>query len=224
MSLFGILTLCGAVGLLAGWGVRDHRAQVERRRRLLDECSTLFDTHALTHGGDGFPRIRGVRDGRNLHVQLFNDGMTIRRLPQLWMQITELEALPVGGDGFAVLVRPSGYEFFSLTGGFHHIIEVPGSFPSECIVRGESAGSERVFARAIAPLSAALADPRIKEVAVTRNGLRIIRQVDEGRAGDYLLLRQAAFGRSDVPGVVLLDMLERLRALRTAFNARVGAM
>jgi len=55
---------------------------------------------------------------------------------------------------------------------------------------------------------------------VTRNGLRIIRQVDEGRAGDYLLLRQAAFERSDIPGAVFLDMLQRLRLLRAAFDGR----
>jgi len=224
LSLFGILTLCGAVGLLAGWAVRDHRGRLDRRRRLLDDCAKLFDTHTLTHGGDGFPRVHGMRDGRNLHVQLFSDGMTIRRLPQLWMQITELDALQIGGNGFAVLVRPSGYEFFSLTDGFHHIIEVPGSFPSECIVRGESEGSEKVFARLVAPLSATLADPRVKEIAVTRNGLRIIRQVDEGRAGDYLLLRQAAFERSDVPSAVFMDVLERLRALRPVFNGRDADM
>lgn len=220
MSLFGILTLGAAVGSLAGWAVRDHRAQVMRRRRLLDDCTKLFDAHTLSHGGDGFPRIRGTRDGRNLDVQLLSDGMTIRRLPQLWMQITELDALPIGGNGFAVLVRPSGYEFFSLTDGFHHIIEVPGSFPDECIVRGESAGAEHVFGQLVAPLSATLADPRVKEIAVTRNGLRIIRQVDEGRAGDYLLLRQAAFERSDIPGAVFLDMLQRLRLLRAAFDGR----
>jgi len=224
LSLFGILTLCGAVGLLAGWAVRDHRVQLHRRRKLLDDCTKLFDTHTLTHGGDGFPRIHGARDGRNLHVQLFSDGMTIRRLPQLWMQVTELDVLPIGSNGFAVLVRPSGYEFFSLTAGFHHIIEVPGVFPRECIVRGENAGSEKVFARLIAPLGAALADPRVKEIAVTRNGLRIIRQVDEGRPGDYLLLRQAAFERRDVPSAVFLDVVERLRVLRTAFDGRDGRM
>jgi len=222
LSLFGILMLCGAVGLLAVWAARDHRAQLGRRRRLLDDCTKLFDTHTPSHGGDGFPRIHGMRDGRNLHVQLFSDGMTIRRLPQLWMQITELDALPVGGNGFAVLVRPSGYEFFSLTDGFHYIIEVPSSFPSECIVRGEGAGSEKVFARLITPLSEILGDPRVKEVAVTRKGLRIIRQVDEGRAGDYLLLRQAAFERGDVPGAVLLDVVEQLRVLHSAFNERGG--
>jgi len=64
----------------------------------------------------------------------------------------------------------------------------------------------------------------VKEIAVTRNGLRIIRQVDEGRPGDYLLLRQAAFERRDVPSAVFLDVVERLRVLRTAFDGRDGRM
>jgi len=69
-----------------------------------------------------------------------------------------------------------------------------------------------------------LADPRVKEIAVTRNGLRIIRQVDEGRPGDYLLLRQAAFERLDVPSVVFLDVLEQLRVIHSAFKGREGSM
>jgi len=224
LSLIGILMLCGAVGSLLGWAVYDHRTLVLRRRKLLDECTKLFDVHTLIHGEDGFPRIQGMRDGRNLDVRLFSDGMTIRRLPQLWLQVTELEALPMKGNGFAVLVRASGYEFFSLTDNFHHIIEVPGSFPRECIVRGESAGSARAFTPLIGALAAILADARVKEIAITCNGLRVIRQVDEGRAGDYLLLRQAAFDRTSVSGRVLLDVLEYLRTARSVFNDPDGKM
>ncbi|KWT64691.1 hypothetical protein APY04_3163 [Hyphomicrobium sulfonivorans] len=139
--------------------------------------------------------------------------MTIRRLPQLWLQVTELRPLDIGAGGFAVLVRPSGYEFFSLTADFHDFIAVPEGFPRECIVRGESPSSEQTVQTVRATVGGILAEPAIKEVAVTRNGLRLIRQVDEGRRGDYLLLRQAAFDRGPVAVATLIGVIANLRAL-----------
>ena len=139
--------------------------------------------------------------------------MTIRRLPQLWLQVTELAALEMF-SGFAVLVRPSGYEFFSLTPRFHHVIDVPPSFPPEVIVRGEDERSAANFAGLSALLASILSDARVKEIAVTRQGLRIIRQADEGRRGEYLLLRQATFDSPGVSAEVLAHMLRDLDTLR----------
>ncbi|MBI1649743.1 hypothetical protein [Hyphomicrobium sulfonivorans] len=211
--MLGAFLIAGIAGAVVVWGYRDHRRMVAQRRRLLDACAELFENVQVTHSGDGFPTLTGERGGRAFQVRLFNDGMTIRRLPQLWLQVTELRPLDIGAGGFAVLVRPSGYEFFSLTADFHHFIDVPTGFPRECIVRGESPLSEHMLQRVGATVGGILADPVIKEVAATRKGLRLIRQVDEGRRGDYLLLRQAAFDRGPVAVSTLIGAIASLRAL-----------
>lgn len=211
--MLGALMIAGIAGVIAAWGYRDHRRTVAQRRALLDQCVDLFDNVRLAHEADGFPTLVGEHAGRAFQVKLFNDAMTIRRLPQLWLQVTELRPMDIGAGGFAVLVRPSGYEFFSLTAGFHHVIDVPASFPRECIVRGETSASEHVFRQATTAAGRILAEPTVKEIAVTSRGLRLICQVDEGRRGDYLLLRQAAFDGGPIPVATLMATIASLRDL-----------
>ncbi len=216
MSLASNLAILFAiVGPLTWLTIRDHRARHTSRRSLLNDCTRLFDRHALTHDGDSFPRLSGRCVTRNVDVRLISDGMTIRRLPQLWLQVTVLERLDIESE-LAVLVRPSGYEFYSLTAGFDHVIEVPPLFPREVIVRGGSSRAERLLERVGATMASILADPRVKEIAVTREGMRIIRQADEGRRGDYLLLRQAVFDNAHVTAEELDAVLGEIDSLRTS--------
>ena len=220
MSLSGVLIICAVIGTLGWLALREHRRQLIRRRSLLDDCSPLFDNPAMTWAGDGFPRLQGSCGGRTFDVRLISDGMTIRRLPQLWLQVTELSPLE-GIGGFSILVRPSGYEFFSLTSRFHHVMDVPPSFPREVIIRGEDGRSDACFKAVCAPLGRILADACVKEIAVTRQGLRIIRQADEGRRGEYLLLRQATFDKSGVPAEMLAQVFRELDALRAAADPAI---
>lgn len=202
-------------GPLTWLALRDHKALRETRVSLLDDCARLFDRYALTHGGDSFPRLSGRCGQHNVDVRLISDTMTIRRLPQLWLQVTVLDRLK-DADGVAVLVRPSGYEFYSLTTAFHHVIETPPSFPEEVIVRGETPRAAKRFEKLAPSIAAILSDPRVKEIAVTRQGLRIIRQADEGRRGEYLLLRQAVFDQAAVSADQLKAMMDEIETLRAA--------
>jgi hypothetical protein len=167
----------------------------------------------IAHGSDGFPRLDGVHKGHRIRAELIPDTMTIRRLPQLWLSVTLLARLPVEAS-FAVLVRPSGADFYSLTEEFSHTIAPPACFPWEVRIRGNNSRSSVLVEQLAAPIAALLADPRIKEIAVTAKGLRIVRQAGEGRRGEHLLLRQAMFDNADVPAAdfsTLLSGLERLR-------------
>jgi hypothetical protein len=214
-----VLIFAVPIAILFAIAVRDHRAQQARRRGLLDDCAGLFDRYALTHGGDSFPRLAGRVGGRNADVRLVSDSMTIRRLPQLWLQVTVLERLDSARSGLAVLVRPSGYEFYSLTQDFHHILETPTSFPDEVIVRGRDRNSLILLNKLAPALAAILVDPHVKEVAVTGEGLRIIRQAAEGRRGEYLLLRQCVFDDASVAPAMLQSTLASIDTLRTSLVA-----
>lgn len=198
--------------------MRDHRIQQARRRGLLDDCARLFDRYALTHGGDSFPRLSGRSGTRNVDARLISDTMTIRRLPQLWLQVTVLERTNSESE-FAVLVRPSGYEFYSLTTDFPHAIERPASFPHELIIRGSDYKASKLFEKLAPVIADILTDPRVKEVAVTRKGLRIIRQAGEGRRGEYLLLRQAVFDDAAVSADMLESLLSQIENLKMSLAA-----
>jgi hypothetical protein len=218
-----VLLFSAPLAVLSWIALRDHGARHASRRVLLGNCARLFDRYALTHEGDSFPRLSGRIGVRNVDVRLISDTMTIRRLPQLWMQVTMLERLP-GVSGLAILVRPSGYEFYSLTSDFHHVIELPAEFPRELIVRGKDARSDKIFDKLAPAAAAILADPQVKEIAVTPEGIRVIRQASEGRRGDYLLLRQAVFDDTAVPATVLETALNDIDALRRSLEIPAKAV
>ncbi len=154
-----------------------------------------------------------------MHVELIPDTMVLRRLPQLWVSVTLLDAL-TDVPSLAVLVRPAGYEFYSLTNRLTYSLEAPPAFPREVLIRGSDARAEQLLRQLTPHLAASLADPRVKEVAVTSKGLRMIRQAGEGRRGEHLLLRQAVFDAAEVPASDLAKLLEELELLRGAIEAR----
>jgi hypothetical protein len=188
----GIALAVGAVAL------REHRALRASRRSLISNCLTLLDNGKIEPGPAEFPRLRGKHQGRLIHVDLVPDTMTIRRLPQLWLSVTRLEPLPLEG-GIAVLVRPSGNDYFSLTETFTHTLSPPGQLPWEVLVRGETPACQAIANDAADAIASILADPKVKEVAITPKGVRIVRQAAEGRRGEHLLLRQAIFDDADIP-------------------------
>jgi hypothetical protein len=196
------------------------------RRDLLDGCLAMLDDGNIQLEHDDFPRLKGQWRGRPIDVQLIPDTMTLRRLPQLWLSTTWLAPIPVAG-AFAALVRHSGYEFYGLTSQFEHRLEPPAGLPAEIIIRGRDARSQVLLDRMQAPLAAIFSDPLVKEVDVTPNGLRIIRQACEGRRGEHLLLRQAVFDGAQVSTSDLervLSQLEELQAVtRKTTPERRGA-
>ena len=216
-----LLLAVGSVAAITYVGTRDHRAAKAARRGVLDRCAGALTAAALTHGADEFPRLKGRHRGCEARVDLLCDTMTIRRLPQLWMSTTLLDQNP-DLPGFAILVRPAGTEFYSLTSRFEHRIETPLGFPHEVLIRGD-AGAAPLLDELRAILSDVLADPRIKEVAVTPRGLRIIRQAAEGKRGDHLLLRQSVFENASVPHGDLARVFDHLQSIRAVIGARTKA-
>ena len=216
-----LLLAVGSIAAVTFVGMRDHRAAMAARRGVLDGCVGALDRPQLSHAADSFPRLTGRHHGREVRVDLLCDTMTIRRLPQLWMSTTLLDQNP-DLSGFAILVRPAGTEFYSLTSRFAHRLETPAGFPEEVLIRGD-AGAERLLDALRAILSDVLADRRIKEVAVTSRGLRIIRQAAEGKRGDHLLLRQSVFENACVPQGDLARVLGHLQSIRGVTSARAKA-
>ena len=202
----GIAAVIGAVAVL------DHRWLRASRRTLLSDCVSGLSASTLVHGADDFPRLEGFREGRRVRVELIPDTMTIRRLPQLWLSVTVMHSGRTGAD-LAVLVRPSGNDFYSMTEHLKHSLRPPKEFPWEVLARGSGARAQALLDRLAHPISAILADPRVKEIAITSKGYRIIRQAGEGRRGEHLLLRQAVFDNAAVKSSDLEQLLKALDGL-----------
>jgi hypothetical protein len=211
--LFGLALAVGATA------VREHRLVRHSRQSLLDQCANVLDDVELHRAPDGFPSLVGFCGGQRVHVELIPDTMVIRRLPQLWLSVTLLDTLTTI-PSLSVLVRPAGYEFYSLTGRLTYALDPSAAFPKEVLVRGSDARAEPLFQRLSGQLAANLADPRVKEIAITSKGLRIISQAAEGRRGEHLILRQAVFDDPSVSANELAKRLEELHALRSEISAR----
>jgi hypothetical protein len=211
MSLTLIIAAAGAAAVTC-LAVRDHRAAVGARRNLLDNCTGALDRSVLTHASDGFPQLIGSHRGRGVQIELLPDTMTMRRLPQLWWSTTLLDRNP-GLPGLAILVRHCGTEFYSLTSRFPHRLDPPRGLPDEVLIRGD-VGAERLLDELAPVIGGILEDKRVKEIAITERGLRIVRQAAEGKRGEHLLLRQAVFENATVPRSELAEVLDQLRAMR----------
>jgi hypothetical protein len=191
-ALVLLLTLAAliTIALLAR---RDARAATMARNSILDPALSVFDKPELSFDVSGFPRIEGLLEGRAFRVALIPDTLTIRRLPQLWLAVTLKRSLPFVRGSVAVLIRPSGSDYYSLTERMSEQLPLPDGFPEECLIKGEGAGARATLDR-IAPCAAALfSDPKVKELVVSNRGVRIVRQVAEGKRGEHLLLRQSVF-------------------------------
>lgn len=127
-----------AIGI--AWVARlSWRENIQRRARhaaVFEPIAGAFGNPRLAYEESGFPRIEGRYKGQNLRLDLIPDTMTIRRLPQLWLSITSVEPLPLADAGVAILVRPSGADYYSLTERMSEHLPVPAAFPNECWVRG----------------------------------------------------------------------------------------
>lgn len=188
---------------------RENRRVIAARRTLLDRCIPLLSGSLLTYGGDGFPRLEGYRDGRFVRVELVPDTMTIRRLPQLWLKLTRLEARSNVRE-FSILVRPSGTEFYSLTTEHPVVLEPPAGVAAEALAKGDRPSSQRDLDASSPALRRIFADRRAKEVGVTRRGLRLVWQAAEGHRGEHLLFRQCRFENAGIDPAALEGLLAAL--------------
>lgn len=203
-------------------GVREHRMLRTSRRNLLDGCRDTLEDGRIRHGHDDFPGLTGKWHGRDVHVRLIPDTMTIRRLPQLWLSVTLMTPMPRRG-GFAALVRHTGYEFYGMISHFEQRLEPPPGLPPEIVIRGQDSTAQGLLDAMAVPLAEIFSDPHVKEIAITAKGLRIIRQAGEGRRGEHLLLRQAIFDGAEVTEDDVRKALSQLDALRDAIRIETGA-
>ncbi len=210
-----IIYAAGAAGVTAlALLARHERLLVKARRQIiLEPVRTLFHDAHLTSDGAGFPRIDGLYGGRRLKLEVIPDTMTVKRLPQLWLSVTALKPINVNNAGFAVLIRPSGNDYYSLTQHMTVQLDPPREFPWECLVHGQSEASEATLRAVKTVAGAVLSDTKVKEIAVTQRGIRIVYQLAEGKRGQHLILRQTDFEGAALEPQLLAHLAGELDAI-----------
>ena len=197
--------------------VREHAKAIASRRTLLDRCAPLLSGAKIKHGGDGFPTLEGYHGGKFLRAELVPDSMTIRRLPQLWLKLTRIEARPRLPE-YSLLVRPSGTEFYSLTSAHAVVLDPPPGVAAEVIAKGNRHASQQTLDVSASALRRIFSDARMKEAAVTVKGLRLVWQAAEGARGEHLLFRQCRFDNADFHPVAFADLLDCLDELSSSLE------
>ncbi|WP_395678843.1 hypothetical protein [Inquilinus sp.] len=209
------VALLGLLALALVWR-RDQEAARRRHDGFLDDCRRLFERGIVTRGATAYPTLRGRHRGRTVTLLPFVEALTPRKLPSLWLAV-QLEG-PTGARAtLDVLMRPLGVEFYSPSAGLPHRIDPPPGWPGEAVVKCDDPDAlpDGPALDAIAEL---LREPRLKEILITPDSLRLVWQADEGDRGGYLLFRQARFAADRLDAGRLEGWLDRLHALDEALR------
>lgn len=192
MSTAVVLVLVVAgVAAVAVLHRRARTADAAERWRLFSEVVPLLDDARLTGERGQHPVLTGRLDGRAVTLRVIVDGVALRKLPVLWVEVVVHRRLAVPGT-LNVLLRPLGTEFFSPDSGFRHELEPPAGVPRP--VRVSCAGPGRAPSTdVLAPAVDLLADRDTKELGVGRGGLRVVLRVAEAEQASYRTTRRAVF-------------------------------
>jgi len=180
-----------AVAAVLGYIQLIHVRRVRRQRhQLVIDVQYVLDEAVVHRDGLGYPMITGTYRGHPVRLQPVVDTLTLRKLPSLWLLVTQQRRLDVEAP-IDVMLRPSGAEFFSPNAGFGHELQPPDWLPRPVRIASPDRTPARSTLEHLAPL---LRDPRTKEVLISAAGIRVVRQLAEGAQGPYRSTRRADFG------------------------------
>ena len=205
------LVTAAVVVVLAGWCMRNARAEHRRRGELFADCLSLFDSFRVTQEGAHFPVLEGRHRGFRVRLEPVLDDIGVRKVPSLWLKTTLLVANPDRGV-LDFLVRPQGVELYSPSHDLERRLPIPDHWPQHAVLCTDVVGHAPDLAR-LSPHIGAFADPRTKELLVTPRGIRLVYQAAQARRSDYLVLRKARFAQARLDPRLVQALLDRVIAI-----------
>ncbi|MCB5409877.1 hypothetical protein [Pseudogemmobacter faecipullorum] len=207
-----LLVFGGGLAVLA---LRLYQASLARRERRAGYFSAVLPQMQRLRQQItpcGFPRVSGEIQGVETDLQIIPDTLTYRKLPTLWLLVTQPCPLPLR-QRIHLMIRPRGAEAFS---AFHDLAfqTRPGEgLPYDAGLRSEQplTPGEAALLRRHSHL---FADPRLKELVIAPEGLRLSWLADEADRGRYLIFREAEMGNIPLAPADLAPLLAGLAALR----------
>lgn len=188
------------------------RARAKARAGFLDLVAARMAHLRRATLPTGFPRLSGVIAGAEFDLQVVPDTLTFRKLPALWLLVTLPVPLPIR-QRLDLMVRPRGVETFSSFDQLPVQTDAPPGFPLDVALRSEEPLTPD-DAALLARQRAILDDPRVKELVISPQGLRITWLADEAERGRYLIFREAEMGQKPLDPEALWPLLSALTGLR----------
>lgn len=207
-----VLILGGGLVILALRLRSDAARRQAARAGYFDRVAPLAGELRRAISPTGFARISGRLGGVETDLQVVPDTLTYRKLPALWLLVTQPAALPVR-QRIHLMARPRGVEPFSAFDRLPHQTLLPEGFPYDATLRSEKPLSPDEAAL-LARHRTVFADPRVKELVISPKGLRITWLADEAERGRYLIFRESEMGRTPLAPEALDPLLSALAALR----------
>ncbi|MPW18078.1 hypothetical protein GCT13_14290 [Paraburkholderia sp. CNPSo 3157] len=208
MQSTGIVLAVAFLAVLALMHQRDHRALREERRKLFDACFTLFERHRLTQDAVAWPVLAGTYDGYDVHIAPLVDDVGFRKVPSLWLRVTVKRALPMSGT-IDMLARAQNTEFYSPADGLPVRIATPHAWPAQMTIKADRPAAQLPLAVLDPHVKRFFADPRAKEMLVTRHGVRMVYQAHGAERSEYLVLRRAVFRDARLPATLVRSLLDQ---------------
>ncbi len=179
--LAAAVAVLGAVHLVRMTGRKRREAETARVRADSSVGQVLEDVRDVSSGTVGVRTWAGTWNGRQVQVRTIVDTLAIRKLPTLWLSVTVTE--PVATPGVLdVMLRPAGPTTFSRFDDLPDTLPTPPGWPELAVVRSDTPATRQVL-DAIVDKAGFLTDPRVKELLITPNGVRIVAAGCRGRPG-----------------------------------------
>jgi hypothetical protein len=193
---------------------RDQSRYRKRRADFFSRCYSLFDAYRVEQDALDFPSLNGTYRGTPVRLKAIVDHVSFRKLPSLWLQVTVRANVRFMG-AFDMLVRASGAEFYSRFSELDTDVPVPPGWPADASIRTDNAEAMPPL-DVLAPHAVLFDDPKMKELFVTPNGVRLTYQAWEGRRDQYVVLRQVEFAEHYLDPAVLRRLLDGALAVNAS--------
>jgi len=204
-----VFTALGILSLILIYSL-DRQRMKRTRGAYFEDCLTLFSKIQITQDDVDFPVLEGTYLGYRVRLQPIIDHMTVRKLPSLWLLTTIYGPLP-GTAVIDFLVRPTNTEFYSSIWSLPNSLNIPHGWPAHALFRTN--GEDPSTIDRIGLHMHLFDDPKMKELVVTSNGVRLVYQAQEAERAHYMVLRHAKFATSKLDNATAKRLLDEAIAL-----------
>ena len=199
----------------------DRTHTLRRRTRMFDLSLTLFDLTQLTQRRGDFPTLTGYYRSEKFSLEAFPDTVGYRKIPSLWMKVPLAAVVPINGT-VDILARAQNTEFFSPSYDLEFALPIPAGWPQPIQFRSNTENHGLELTQIESAIGNLFADKRIKELLITKRGLRVVYQLAQAEKSRYLVFRMAEFDEITVNPDFLRPLMQDLLTLRDSIQSRTS--
>jgi hypothetical protein len=196
--ILGLIALFASAFLLRRKLRKDAAQLAHKTEGLFADVIPLLAEVTSSHGESaGSWRVKGIHDGNTFQLRSIIDTLATRKLPSLWLQVTLAKPQPIDVT-VDIMRRPNGPTTFSNFDFLPHSLRTASTLPEDAVIRSDSDDPSTEILDVVARNANVFSIPRMKELLISPNGLRVVLQVSEGDHLRHGVFRQADFGDAKI--------------------------